>query len=209
MKKKYRSQPILICFIGVLISCSGPKLPESVQKAYEKLPKKVDFNQDIKPILSDKCFICHGPDKSKVKAALQLHLPELAFAELERSGKFAIKPGNLNKSQLVHRILSDDPDIVMPQPESHLKLSNHEKALLIKWIDEGAKYNEHWAFVTPQNPKLPKVKLIQKVANPIDNFILAKLETLNLLPSEKANKEILLRRLSFDLTGLPPSLSSN
>jgi hypothetical protein len=121
---------IIIYFVGILMSCSGPKLPKSVEQAYEKLPKKVDFNQDIKPILSDKCFICHGPDKANVKAALQLHLPELAFAELEGSGKFAIKPGNSNKSQLVHRILSDDPDIVMPQPDSHLKLLDHEKALL-------------------------------------------------------------------------------
>lgn len=207
MKRKFRSLPIIIYFVGILMSCSGPKLPKLVEQAYEKLPKKVDFNQDIKPILSDKCFVCHGPDKANVKAALQLHLPELAFAALESSGKFAIKPGNSNKSQLVHRILSDDPDIVMPQPESHLKLSDHEKALLIKWIDQGAKYDEHWAFIAPQNPQIPEVKLKEKQANPIDNFILAKLKTQNLLPSEKANKEILLRRLSFDLTGLPPSLS--
>ena len=87
---------------GILHSCDDPELPESVQQAYKDLPKKIDFNKDIKPILSDKCFICHGPDKANVKAALQLHLPELAFAELKSSpGKFAIKPGNLNQSQLV------------------------------------------------------------------------------------------------------------
>lgn len=192
---------------GILHSCDDPELPESVQQAYKDLPKKIDFNKDIKPILSDKCFICHGPDKANVKAALQLHLPELAFAELKSSpGKFAIKPGNLNQSQLVHRILSDDPDVIMPEPESHLKLSDQEKAMLIKWIDEGAEYKKHWAFLAPQIPQLPNVKLKEKVANPIDNFILAKLEAEKLQPNQRAKKEILLRRLSFDLTGLPPSV---
>jgi len=206
MHKRHLSLIIVINILGVLFSCKDPVLPELVQEAYDKLPKKVDFNQHIKPILSDKCFICHGPDKAKVKAALQLHLPELAFAELKSSpGKFAIKPGNLYQSQLVDRILSDDPDVVMPEPESHLKLSAHEKAMLIKWIDQGAVYKDHWAFIAPQEPQIPIVKLKEKAANPIDNFILARLETENLQPNPKADKEILLRRLSFDLTGLPPS----
>ena len=205
--RRYRLLLILINLTGIFFSCKDLEIPESVQQAYEKLPHEVDFNQDIKPILSDKCFICHGPDKAKVKAALQLHLPELAFTELKGSpGKYAIKPGNLNQSQLIHRILSDDPDVVMPEPESHLKLSDQEKALLIKWINQGAEYKEHWAFLAPQTPQIPHVKLKKKVANPIDNFILAKLEQENLQPSDKANKEVLLRRLSFDLTGLPPSL---
>lgn len=205
--RRYRLLLILINLTGIFFSCKDLEIPESVQQAYEKLPQEVDFNQDIKPILSDKCFICHGPDKAKVKAALQLHLPELAFTELKGSpGKYAIKPGNLNQSQLIHRILSDDPDVVMPEPESHLKLSDQEKALLIKWINQGAEYKEHWAFLAPQTPQIPHVKLKKKVANPIDNFILAKLEQENLQPSDKANKEVLLRRLSFDLTGLPPSL---
>lgn len=197
----------IIILLGQVYSCSDVELPELVQKAYKELPTEVDFNHDIKPILSDKCFMCHGPDKSKVKARLQLHLAELAFAELEGSpGKFAIKPGNLNDSQLIHRILSEDPEIMMPETESHLKLSNHEKALLVKWISDGAKYQEHWSFTKPQTPKLPEVKFKEKVANPIDNFILAKLETENMQPSPKAEKEILLRRVSFDLTGLPPTL---
>ena len=205
--RRYRLLLILLNLTGIFFYCKDLEIPESVQQAYEKLPQEVDFNQDIKPILSDKCFICHGPDKAKVKAGLQLHLPELAFTELKGSqGKYAIKPGNLNQSQLIHRILSDDPDVVMPEPESHLKLSDQEKALLIKWISQGAEYKEHWAFLAPQTPQIPQVKLKKKVANPIDNFILAKLEQENLQPSDKANKEILLRRLSFDLTGLPPSL---
>ena len=179
-----------------LISCSDPHIPKPVQLVYEKLPREIDFNQDIKPILSDKCFMCHGPDKAKVKATLQLHLPKYAYSKLEGSGKYAIKPGNLNQSELIHRILSKDPSLVMPQPESHLKLSDYEKALLIKWIKQGAEYKEHWSFIPPKSPKIPKVKLDEKVVNPIDNFILARLETEKLQPNPKAKLEILLRRLS-------------
>lgn len=207
MLNKYLLLLTINIFFVILMSCGAPIVPESVLQAYDKLPKEVYFNQDIKPILSDKCFICHGPDKEKVKAGLQLHLPELAYAELKGSpGKFAIRPGNLNNSQLIHRILSDDPRIMMPLPESHLKLSDYEKALLIKWIDQGAEYKEHWSFLKPHTPQLPDVTLKEKSASPIDNFVLAKLEIQNLKPNAKANKEILLRRLSFDLMGLPPSL---
>ena len=206
MISRHLSFTVLFYLLCVFYSCTDIELPEPIQQAYEGLPKEIDYNHHIKPILSDKCFICHGPDKAKVKAGLQLHLPEFAFSELEGSPrKFAIIPGNLKQSQLVHRIISDDPDVVMPEPESHLTLSDHEKALLIKWIDEGAEYNEHWAFLPPKWPKIPQVKLKEKVANPIDNFILAKLEEEGIQPNNKANKEILLRRLSFDLTGLPPS----
>ncbi len=206
MIKRCLSPVIMLNLIGILISCKDLKLPEPIQQVYENLPEKIDYNHHIKPILSDKCFICHGPDKAKVKAGLQLHLPEFAFSELEGSpGKFAIIPGNLKQSQLVHRILSDDPNMVMPEPESHLKLTDSEKAMLIKWIDDGAEYKEHWAFLPPQTPKLLQVKLKEKVANPIDHFILAKLEDEGLQPNIRADKEILLRRLSFDLTGLPPN----
>lgn len=182
-------------------------MPDNVQLAYDRLPKEIDFNQHVKPILSDKCFICHGPDKAKVKAGLQLHLPELAYAELKDSpGKYAIKPGNLSKSSTVVRILADDPEVVMPKPESHLTLTPYEKAMLIKWIEEGAEYKEHWAFSKPEKSTPPKVQMADKVSNPIDNYVLAKLELKQLNPSPRADKETLLRRLSFDLTGLPPTL---
>tara|TARA_B100000900_G_scaffold48872_1_gene36158 strand:+ start:3828 stop:6197 length:2370 start_codon:yes stop_codon:yes gene_type:complete len=191
---------------GIIFSCNELEIPDSIQQAYEKLPEEVDFNNDIKPILSDKCFICHGPDKAKVMANLQLHLPDLALAELSgSSGKFAIKPGDINNSELIHRILSDDPDVVMPVPESHLNLTDFEKALLIKWIYQGAEYDEHWSYIKPERPELPIVNQIDWPQNPIDYFVLNKLEVLNKLPSNKANKEKLLRRVSFDLTGLPPS----
>lgn len=196
----------VIGFFG-LTSCGGPDLPEQVEAAYNKLPKEIDFNQYVKPILSDKCFICHGPDKAKVKAGLQLHLPDLAYNELENSpGKYAIVPSRPGKSLLVERILSDDPKIVMPEPETHLFLTDNEKAILIRWIEDGAEYKDHWAFIPPESSEPPFVKWAEKVVNPIDNFILAKLEAENLQPGKPGDKETVLRRLSFDLTGLPPSL---
>ncbi len=199
---------IIGIFVLVLLSaCGGPELLESVELAYGKLPKEIDFNQHVKPILSDKCFICHGPDMAKVKAGLQLHMPNLAYAELkDSSGKYAIVPGNVNKSQAIHRILTEDPELIMPEPESHLSLTDYEKAMLVKWIEDGAVYKDHWAFIPPKKNNIPQVKWVDKVQNPIDNFILAKLEDEQLEPSPKAEKEILLRRLSFDLTGLPPTL---
>lgn len=198
---------ILPCILLFLVACSSPILPELVQAEYKKLPKDLDFNQHIKPILSDKCFACHGPDKAKIKAGLQLHLQEKAYAELPESpGKYAIVPGSLKKSELVHRILSDDPGIIMPEPDSHLTLTAKEKASLLKWIKEGAVYKDHWAYIPPKNYDIPKAKNTDTTSNAIDNFILDKLYQEKLEPAPKAAKETLLRRVSFDLTGLPPTL---
>tara|TARA_R110002049_G_scaffold68422_3_gene177361 strand:- start:1941 stop:5162 length:3222 start_codon:yes stop_codon:yes gene_type:complete len=199
----------LLIFSGFLLvlSCGGPELPELVSLEYDKLPKEIDFNLHVKPILSDKCFICHGPDKAKIKADLQLDTPTAAFRELTESpGKFALTPGNLNKSEVFHRIVSEDPNFVMPEPDSHLTLSDHEKAVLIKWIEQGAEYKDHWAFIKPNAYDVPKVNGTDMVVNPIDNFVLARLEQDKLQFSPKADNELLLRRLYLDLTGLPPSL---
>ncbi|CAM4247885.1 DUF1553 domain-containing protein [Zobellia nedashkovskayae] len=191
----------------VLFSCGGPDLPEDVELAYEKLPEKVDFNQHVKPILSDKCFICHGPDKAKIKGGLQLHDPELAYAESTNTpGLFSIDPGNPGNSEVVRRILTDDPEIIMPAPASHLNLSPKEKAMLVKWIEQGAEYKDHWAFLKPEKHDIPKVKQTDLVNNTIDNFVLANLEEKGISPSKRADKELLLRRASIDLTGLPPTL---
>ena len=173
-----------------LHSCR-PELPAEVAPAYEDLPTLLDYNIHVKPVLADKCFACHGPDKGKQKAGLRLDIPEVAFASLPESpGKVAIDPGDLNGSELFHRIISTDPEYKMPLPESHLSLSSLEKAILIKWIEDGAKYKPHWAFVKPKSPDVPKVSDEDWVINPIDNFILDKLEHEKLSPSPQAHKEL-------------------
>lgn len=183
-------------------------LPGDVAEAYKQLPDKLDYNIHVKPILSDKCFACHGPDKNKQKAGLRLDLPDHAYGPLPESpGKVAVKPGDLEGSELFHRILSLDAEYKMPTPASHLSLTAKEKAVLVKWISEGAKYKPHWAFVKPAMPSTPVVTHKDWVIhNSIDNFILSKLEQEKLTPSPEASKELLLRRLSLDLTGLPPTL---
>ncbi|HEY1061954.1 MAG TPA: DUF1553 domain-containing protein [Daejeonella sp.] len=193
--------------IFFMVSCS-PDLPEDVESAYTSLPEEIDYNIHVKPILSDKCFSCHGPDKAKQEAGLRLDIASFAFDDLPESpGKVAIDPGDLNGSELFHRILSDDPEYRMPNKKSNLSLSPKEKAILIKWIREGAEYKPHWAFVNPEKPDVPDVKDDKWIINPIDNFIGRKLELEKLKPSDQAKKEILLRRLSLDLTGLPPTLA--
>lgn len=199
---------VLALAAGMYFYSSAVTLPPDVKKAYDALPKALDYNIDVKPILSDKCFACHGPDKAKQKAGLRLDIAKFAYADLpEDKGKVAIDPGNPEGSELFHRILSADPKYIMPSPESHHTLTATEKATLIKWIKDGAVYKPHWAFVKPVKPDVPDVDdKNSTVNNPIDNFILAKLKQKNLQPSKQAGKELLLRRVSLDLTGLPPTL---
>jgi len=201
------SRCIVSVFIALhLIACS-PDLPQDVADEYISLPDKVDYNIHVKPVLSDKCFICHGPDKAKIKAGLRLDIVESAFGELTESpGKVAIDPGSLKGSELFHRIMSSDPEYRMPSDESHLTLSAREKAVLIKWIEQGAEYKPHWAFVKPEKSSVPDVENNAWPANEVDNFILHKLEEENMHPSAQAEKELLLRRVSLDLTGLNPTL---
>ena len=190
-----------------LISLAGchQQLPEEITLAYNDLPKKVDFNFHIRPILSDRCYACHGPDQNQRKAGLRFDVEKVAKGELEENpGRYAIVPGKTGKSQLVRRIVSKDPDYQMPPPESNLSLSAKEKALIIKWIEQGAEWKEHWAFILPQKPEIPQVE--GKIINPIDNFILQKLNENRLGPSPEADKERLIRRVTVDLTGLPPTL---
>jgi len=193
-----------VIFLLLLLFSCGQELPEEVQKAYEALPRKLDFNTHEKPILSDKCFACHGPDKGKVKAGLQLHAAEFAFNKTE-SGAYAIVPGKLAKSEAFYRIISSDPEYMMPTPESNLALTHEEKAVLIRWIEEGAKYEPHWAFEKPKKHDIPVIQHTAWAKNPIDYFIARKLEGKDISPSAASEKSLLLRRLSFDLTGLPPS----
>lgn len=190
-----------------LFSCSGYEKPIDLKEAEAQLPEKVDFNLHVKPILSDKCFACHGPDEASQEAGLELATPDGAFAALKDNPEnHAIVPGKPGKSEAFHRIISEDPDYQMPPPESNLTLTSYEKAVLTRWIEEGAEYKPHWAFIKPENHALPTVKNQKWSRNPIDQFVLAKLEQKGLQPSEEADKETLLRRLSLDLTGLPPTL---
>ena len=168
-----------------------------------KIPEVIKFNRDVQPILSGKCFHCHGPSEKSRKAKLRLDVEDSAFAE--RDGIRAIVAGDLEKSELWHRVLSKDPDEVMPPPESKKDLNEHEIAILKKWIEQGAKWEGHWSFVSLKKPELPKVKNIDWPINPIDHFILATLERNDLQPSAEADRRTLIRRLSFDLTGLPPN----
>ena len=188
-----------------LTSCSGREVPTEVAAYEEKLPETIDYNLHIKPILSDRCFKCHGPDKSKVEAGLQLTNEEGATEKL-KSGRRAIVGGNIDKSELVKRILSHDPEEIMPSPKSHLELTNEEKALLVKWVKQGGEYKEHWAFTKIENPDVPDIQEVKWVKNPIDNFVLAKLEEKKVKHSVQADKATLLRRVSMDITGLPPTV---
>ncbi len=192
---------------GQLLSSCTPDLPKEVASAYGTLPDKLDYNLHVKPVLSDKCFSCHGPDKAKQKAGLRLDEELSAFGDLPESpGKVAIDPGDLNDSELFHRIMSNDPEYRMPSHKSHLSLSAKEKAILIKWIEQGAVYKPHWAFVKPEKSDVPEVADQNWTKNPIDYFILQRLEQEKIEPLKEAGKELLLRRLALDLTGLPPTL---
>jgi hypothetical protein len=167
---------------------------------------KIDFNYHVKPILSDKCFACHGPDVKKRQAELRLDTEEGAFKALKSdSNHYAIIRGNAEQSFLVKRIFSEDPLFRMPPAESNLVLTDQEKDILKKWIEQGAEYKKHWAFIPPVKPVVPEVASDWGV-NEIDHFISAKLREIDLEPSPEADKERLIRRVSFDLTGLPPTL---
>lgn len=176
-------------------------------KAKKEKETLISYNRDIRPVLSDKCFSCHGPDISKVKAGLRLDLPSSAFAELEKNkGHFAIVPGNPDKSELIKRVSSNDPAIMMPVPESHLaRLTTDEIKLFKKWIEQGAKYEKHWAFVTPVKAPLPEVENTKWIKNEIDPFILEKMEAKGFSPNETATKETLIKRAFVDIIGLAPS----
>ncbi len=173
------------------------------------------YNRDVRPILSDNCFACHGPDKANQKAGLRLDQRDAALAKLE-SGAPAIVPGKPAESSLIQRINSKDGDEVMPPPASHKKLSAKQKAILAQWIREGAEYEPHWAFIPPALVKVPTAADLKQVdteslkwpRNPIDWFVLQGLAKHGLKPSPQADAATLARRISLDLTGLPTEFAS-
>lgn len=200
---------LLSLFFGSYYSCQqNPSTSEKViaKADLQGIPEKIDFTFDVKPILSDRCFKCHGPDKNAIEAGLSLNKAEDAYIALgEHKDRFAIVPNQPDKSELVHRIYSEDPNLVMPPPESNLDLSPKEKAILEKWIAQGAEYKEHWAFIPPEKSEVPSIEGSDWGENEIDNFVMEKLQLNGLAPSPQASKEKLIRRVYFDLTGLPPT----
>ena len=167
---------------------------------------KIDFNRQIRSLLAENCFKCHGPDAKKVEGGLRLHEREPALAELD-SGEFAIVAGKPDASALVARINSPDPDERMPPPKSGGKLSAADKQLLRRWIEQGATYARHWSFVPPQRETPPeKLSNPAWVRNPIDRFVMARLDAEKLKPSAQADRYAIVRRVSLDLTGLPPTI---
>ena len=159
----------------------------------------VEFNRDIRPILSENCFFCHGPDKKHRDSGLRLDIRDEALA------KEAIVPGKPEESELIDRITSDDEFERMPPKKSTKRLTKAQKSLLQRWIAEGAEYQPHWAYVVPERPAVPTVKARDRVRNPVDAFVLKTLEAKKLTPAPEADRRTLLRRLSLDLTGLPPT----
>ena len=161
--------------------------------------RKLEFNRDIRPILSESCFVCHGPDKNNRKAKLRLDVREIALE------KKAIQPGKPEESEMIRRIFETKEDEVMPPPDSRKRLTPEQKETLKQWIAQGAQYQPHWAYIRPDRPEIPDTKSSAWVQSPIDAFILRDLESKNIVPCPEADKRTLLRRLSLDLIGLPPA----
>ena len=165
----FRTYHTVIGLLLLSISCSGP-LSKEVEQAYVSLPQYVDYNFHIKPILSDRCYACHGPDPQPRKAGLRLDIEEEAFKKLQ-SGNYPFVKGSINKSEVIHRLQSDQPDKVMPPLKSKLIVSDREIALIAKWLDQGSEWKEHWSFLPIENPEVPAISNDWTRSNEIDNSI--------------------------------------
>jgi hypothetical protein len=189
----------LLCgfFIGLLAG--------SARAAEGPIPQVVEFNRDIRPILSDTCFTCHGPDQANRKTKLRFDTEAGAFADLD--GHRAIVPGSLEKSEMFRRVSAQDEALRMPPVYSGRKLTERQIELIRRWIEQGAKWQKHWSFIQPTQPPVPVVKDKSWPRNPIDFFVLDRLEGEGLSPSAEADRSALIRRVTLDLTGLPPTPS--
>ncbi|HEX3726061.1 MAG TPA: PSD1 and planctomycete cytochrome C domain-containing protein [Pirellulales bacterium] len=181
--------------LGLLLALCGGTGPASAAP--------VDFDRQIRPILANHCFACHGPDETQRKGDLRLDTKSGALANL--AGHAAIVPGKPGESRLAVRITSTDPEQIMPPPDSRKKLTSEQIELLLRWIAEGARWQEHWAYLKPTRPAVPSPAPSMAAVNPIDCFIGARLAEVHLSPAAVADRVTLVRRLSFDLTGLPPT----
>ena len=191
-----------LLMVGAVVWCGA------VSAALAQAPvKQIDFSRDIKPILSNKCFLCHGPSETDRKGGKNgLRLDNAKGATEDLGGHAAIIPGQPDKSELISRILSADPEEVMPPKPSGKSLTPHEKELLQEWIRQGAHYSLHWSYIKPVRPTPPTVQDTAWPKNDIDRFILSRLENEKLKPAPEADRYALIRRVSLDLTGLPPTL---
>ena len=195
LKLNHGSRYFLTPFLLMMIwATSGP---------YAFADDRLDFNQQIRPILSDHCFHCHGADEANRKAGLRLDLREAAV-RTSKSGGQPLVSGDPDASEVIQRIFAEEPDLIMPPEKGGKPLSDDQKQLLRRWVTEGAEYQSHWAFQPPMRPNLPEVKEKGWPKTPIDFFVLSKLEKGGLHPSAPAKKETLIRRVSLYLTGLPP-----
>ena len=172
----------------------------------KNIPETVDFNFHVKPIISDKCFACHGPDEKERAANLRLDTEDGLYQLTEELSSYVVDKKSPKKSEMLNRIFHENPSIVMPPPESNLVLSDYEKEILNKWILQGGKWKKHWSYNKPNKPQLPDVKNKSWINNDIDYFTLKNIEANGLNISSVEDKEILIRRLYFDLIGLPPSV---
>lgn len=165
----------------------------------------IDFDRDIRPILSNTCYTCHGPDSNKRSTDIRFDQRDGLFAKLD--GSTVVVPGKPDQSDLVRRITSKDADVRMPPADQKQQLTAEQIDLMKRWIVEGASYSDHWAFVAPKRPRLPALKQATWPSNSIDHFVLAELERQEFSPSAQASKETLIRRVTLDLTGLPPTIA--
>lgn len=206
MYKQFHRKYIALFFsLSFFASCTENR--SGMFNSNTNLPDQISYNFHIRPILSDNCFACHGPDANKREAGLRLDIEDEAFKVLaENPGNYGLVPGKPHESQVWQRINSSDEKELMPPPESNLTLTEYQKSLIQAWIKQGAIYEKHWAFVPPVKKEIPKVKNSEWPKNPIDFFVLKKQEELGVKPNSEANPERLLRRVSFELTGLPPDL---
>ncbi len=191
-----RQKNLLAAFLGMSVALYG-----SVVIADDSDP--VSFNRDISPLLSENCFACHGPDKEQVAGGFRLDDRQSAISEAD-SGEIPIIPGKASESEIMWRLKSDDESLRMPPPESGKTLTPKQIAQIGRWIDQGAAFEQHWAFVPPRRVAVPQTEH-PRPSNPIDHFIFDALSQSGLSPAEEADRETLLRRVSFDLTGLPPT----
>src|SRR3954467_12684803 len=192
----------ICCLAAFWLLCSSARAATPRKTARDE----IDFTRDIRPIFSENCYACHGPDKGKRKAGLRFDIKEEALKKLD-SGDYAIVPGKSAQSKLLKLITTKDEDDRMPPLKSGKHLTPQQINLLKRWIDQGAKWKDHWSYIPPEKPELPSVKNKKWPRNEIDYFILARLDKEGLKPSPEADKTTLLRRASFDLTGLPPTVA--